>query len=132
MMFAANTHKVRRITGPKNELEGLRKEHTLLIDASDGPVAIIRSPITITWVNAYRVTGSSSTLDLTKLNQMTRGQLENLHPNRIGNSFVNGMLYGLSIEMSDGQQVKVGKLWYAKYAELPVAIRAIEVTMTKN
>ena len=105
MSFATSTMKVRSISGPKNELEGLLREHTVKLNDS-GSLAVARSAPLIALENARNIkTVVVAPADITVLAATPTRELAHLRPVHI---LFNSELFGLGMAMNDGKCVMAG------------------------
>ena len=82
MDFSADTGKVRRMIGPMNELEGLRGEHTLLLDSA-GKFRITRMIPVLAKTYARLIDKTTTVPDTTLLPSMSPDQLASLQPTHV-------------------------------------------------
>ena len=77
--FWSDTGKTRKMIGPMNELEGLRGEHTLILDPAD-TLRIIRSVFVTTKTLARYINTTTVVPDTTLMPKMTTSRLASLYP----------------------------------------------------
>jgi len=80
--FGSDTGKTRKIIGPMNELEGLRGEHTLILDPAD-TLRIIRSASVTVNTYARMINKTTVVPDTALMPTMTPSRLASLCPTHV-------------------------------------------------
>jgi len=80
--FGSDTGKTRKMIGPMNELEGLRGEHTLILDPAN-TLRIIRSEVMTAKTFARFINTSKVVPDTTLMPKMTPSRLASLYPTHV-------------------------------------------------
>ena len=80
--FGSDTGKTRRMIGPMNELEGLRGEHTLILDPAK-TLPIIRSESVTAKCRARLINKTTVVPDTALMPKMTPRQLASLYPTHV-------------------------------------------------
>lgn len=89
------------------EIEGLRGEHTLILDPAD-TLRIMRSISVITLNYARHINKSVVVPDITLLPSMTSRYLASLFPTHVLYHFDGECILGLGLTMSDGVSSQAG------------------------
>ena len=113
MKFAKNSGKVRSMTGLKQELDGLRRQHTLLVDDTPDGLAIVKSELIFANANARRVDRLDVVPSEASLALDCRAQLQHLRPTHV-KWFLDpdfGFVAGFGLVVSDGTSARGGRFW---------------------
>ena len=113
MKFAKNSGKVRSITGLKQELDGLRRQHTLLVDDTPDGLAIVKSELIVAKAAASRVNRLAVVPSEASLALDCRAQLQHLRPTHVKWE-AGGYVWGFGLVMSDGTSAEGGDFYAAK------------------
>ena len=114
MKFAKNSGKVRSMTGLKQELDGLRRQHTLLVDDTPDGLAIVKSELIVAKASASHVDRLAVVPSEASLALDCRAQLQHLRPTHVKWSLFDGYVMGFGLVMSDGTSAERGYLDEAK------------------
>ena len=109
MKFAKNSGKVRSMTGLKQELDGLRRQHTLLVDDTPDGLAIVKSELIVAKANASYVDTVAVVPSEASLALDCRAQLQHLRPTHVKWSASDWSVWGFGLVMSDGTSAYGGK-----------------------
>ena len=129
MEFAANTGKVRRVIGQINELEGLRGEHTLLLDPA-GKLRVTRSIPIFAKMRERLIRETKVMPDTTLMPAMSINQLAFLKVSRILYCLSSG-IEGFGLSMVNGESAQAGTECNMQ-VELPRNLKQIQTTFTAN
>ena len=129
MEFAADTGKVRRVIGQINELEGLRGEHTLLLDPA-GKMRVTRSIPIFAKMRERLINETKVMPDTTLMPTMSNNQFASLKVSRVLYCLSNG-IKGFGLTMANGESTHAGTECN-RQVELPRTLKRIQTAFTAN